>query len=207
MWYQTLIFCWKFQKLTTNSQTNRTTNSHLDSFYKLSIHPSFPPPSFTVWCDHGVSGHLLEFLHHLLDVQVWVVSHFVLHLREPLTQLLVLLIEDDPGVKTICDLLLTQRHLRHRDDERKGNFQKLYDLKMLGCPVFNLCVIITDTDGCIISIQWIRFGLIKEKTSHMWYNLLKTTNSSSHQHYCSSFQAAAPDLHMSRQSQKLSKQT
>lgn len=40
--------------------------------------------------------------------------HLVLHLRQPLAQLLVLLVEDDPGVQTIRDLLFTQRHLKHR---------------------------------------------------------------------------------------------
>lgn len=42
--------------------------------------------------------------------------HLVLHLRQPLTQLLVLLIEDDPGVQAVCDLLFTQGHLRHKAD-------------------------------------------------------------------------------------------
>lgn len=41
-------------------------------------------------------------------------SHPVLHLREPFTQLLVLLVEDDPGVEAVGDLLFTQRHLRQK---------------------------------------------------------------------------------------------
>ena len=64
-------------------------------------------------------SHLLEFLHHLLDVEVGVVRHLVLHLRQPLAQLFVLLVEDDPSVQTIRDLLFTQRHLKHRGMGRK----------------------------------------------------------------------------------------
>lgn len=45
--------------------------------------------------------------------------HLVLHLRQPLAQLLVLLVEDDPGVQTVRDLLFTQRHLKHRGAGRK----------------------------------------------------------------------------------------
>lgn len=55
--------------------------------------------------------HLLEFLHHLLDVEVGVVRHLVLHLRQPLAQLLVLLVEDDPSVQAVRDLLFAQGHL------------------------------------------------------------------------------------------------
>lgn len=83
------------------------------------------PPYYNHWfcISHGAfaaASYLLEFLHHFLDVEVGVVRHLVLHLHQPLAQLLVLLVEDDPGIETICDLLFTQRHLAQRGlDEKK----------------------------------------------------------------------------------------
>lgn len=68
----------------------------------------------------AAGSYLLELLHHLLDVEVRVVRDLVLHLRQPLAQLLVLLVEDDPRVQTICDLLFTQRHLTQRGLEGRN---------------------------------------------------------------------------------------
>lgn len=59
----------------------------------------------------GASIYLLQLLHHLLDAELGTVRHLVLHLRKPLTQLLVLLIEDDPRIQPVSDLLFTQRDL------------------------------------------------------------------------------------------------
>lgn len=89
-------------------------------------------------CGSHADTHLLEFLHHLLDVQVGVVRHLVLHLCEPLAQLLVLLVEDDPGVQTIRDLLLAQRHLKRRGSE----LNDFYYFRSLSVSYFCSCMCI-----------------------------------------------------------------
>lgn len=59
----------------------------------------------------SVSIYLLQLLHHLLNAQVNVVVHLVLHLRQPITELLVLVVEDSPGAQTVGNFLLSRRHL------------------------------------------------------------------------------------------------
>lgn len=86
------------------------------------------------WCSvFAAASYLLEFLHHLLDVEVGAVHHLILHLRQPLAQLLVLLIEDDPSVQSICDLLFTQRHLKQRglEEENEKSFVTFRCLDLL----------------------------------------------------------------------------
>lgn len=84
--------------------------------------------------------------------------HLVLHLRQPLAQLLVLLVEDDPGVQTVRDLLFTQRHLKHRGAGRKKSNQ-LYYFKMLSLNcVCLICLINNDAHAARISL--ISFELI-----------------------------------------------
>lgn len=55
--------------------------------------------------------YLLQFFHHFLDAQVSTVAHLVLHLRQPITELFVLVIEDGPGIEAVCDFLPVQGHL------------------------------------------------------------------------------------------------
>lgn len=78
--------------------------------------------------------------------------HLVLHLRQPLAQLLVLLVEDDPGVETIRDLLFTQRHLTQRglDERNEISSIALRCLVILCLP--DLCLIITDAEACFILV-------------------------------------------------------
>lgn len=58
--------------------------------------------------------YLLQFLHHLFDAQISAGAHFVLHLSQPITELLVLVVEDCPGVETVCNFLPTRRYLVKR---------------------------------------------------------------------------------------------
>ena len=70
---------------------------------------SFPP-----LCGPEVieTAYLLELLHHLLDAHLpVVVEHLALHARQPVTQLLVLVVEEGPGVQAVRDLLPARRHL------------------------------------------------------------------------------------------------
>lgn len=57
------------------------------------------------------SPYLLQFLHHLLDAQLAAAAHLVLHLSQPVAELLVLVVEDGPGVEAVGDLLSSQGHL------------------------------------------------------------------------------------------------
>lgn len=57
------------------------------------------------------SPYLLQLLHHLLDAQLAAAAHLVLHLRQPVAELLVLVVEDGPGVEAVSDLLPPQGHL------------------------------------------------------------------------------------------------
>lgn len=52
--------------------------------------------------------YLLQLLHHLFNAELSAVCHLVLHLRQPFTQLSVLLIEDDPRIQSVSNLLFTQ---------------------------------------------------------------------------------------------------
>lgn len=61
-------------------------------------------------------SHLLEFLYHLLDAELRAVRHLVFHLCQPFTQLPILLIENDPGIQPVSNLLLTKRHLQRERD-------------------------------------------------------------------------------------------
>lgn len=55
--------------------------------------------------------HLAQLFDHLLNADVSILRDFALHLREPLAQLLVLLVEHGPFVQLLADLLPAQRNL------------------------------------------------------------------------------------------------
>lgn len=58
------------------------------------------------------SNHLAQLFNHLFDADVPILRDLALHLREPLTQLLVLLIEYRPLVQLFAHLLSAQGKLR-----------------------------------------------------------------------------------------------
>lgn len=55
--------------------------------------------------------YLLQFLHHFLDAQISAAAHLVLHLSQPVAELFVLIVEDGPGIETVCYFLSSQGHL------------------------------------------------------------------------------------------------
>lgn len=59
----------------------------------------------------GNAAYLLQFLHHFLDAQISAVTHFVLHVSQPVAELFVFVTEDGPSIETIGDLLLARGHL------------------------------------------------------------------------------------------------
>lgn len=59
-----------------------------------------------------LSNHLAQLFDHLFDADVPILRDLALHLREPLTQLLVLLIEHRPLVQLLAHLLSAQGKLR-----------------------------------------------------------------------------------------------
>lgn len=59
-----------------------------------------------------LSNHLAQLFDHLFDADVPILRDLALHLREPLTQLLVLLIEHCPLVQLLAHLLSAQGKLR-----------------------------------------------------------------------------------------------
>ena len=68
--------------------------------------------------EKGFVLYLLELLHHVLDAEVPAVGHLVLHLGQPVAELLVLVVEDDPGAEAVGDLLPAQGHLGGKMKER-----------------------------------------------------------------------------------------
>lgn len=59
-----------------------------------------------------LSNHLAQLFDHLFDADVPILRDLALHLCEPLTQLLVLLIEHRPLVQLLTHLLSAQGKLR-----------------------------------------------------------------------------------------------
>ena len=57
------------------------------------------------------SVYLAELLDHFFDADVGVLGDFVLHVAEPLTQVLVLLVEHGPLTQALTHLLPAQREL------------------------------------------------------------------------------------------------
>lgn len=58
-----------------------------------------------------LTTYLLQFVYHVFNANICSLQHFAFHLYQPGAQLLILLIEHDPGIEPILDLLLPQGHL------------------------------------------------------------------------------------------------
>lgn len=56
-------------------------------------------------------NHLAQLLDHLLDADVSILRHLALHLGEPLTQVLVLLVKHCPLIQLLTHLLPAQGQL------------------------------------------------------------------------------------------------
>lgn len=67
------------------------------------------------WRSCCLLSHLLQLRHHLLDAQISSVARRLLHLSQPLTELLVFVVEDGPGAEAVCDFLPAQGHLESFD--------------------------------------------------------------------------------------------
>lgn len=69
--------------------------------------------------NHVQASYLLQFLHHLLNAQISCVVDLLLHLSQPITKLLVLVIENGPSIKTVSDFLFAQRNLERVKKQKR----------------------------------------------------------------------------------------
>lgn len=73
--------------------------------------------------------YLFKLLHHFLNAKVFAsVCHLLFHLRQPITKLLVFIIEDDPGIQSISYFLFAKWHLNTCRGKRQNDsgWQKIH---------------------------------------------------------------------------------